>query len=46
VSKAFAAYDARRARKTGPPVGDAHSPMEGYQALPAVSLPSGKRFGG
>jgi ABC-type branched-subunit amino acid transport system permease subunit len=46
VSKAFAAYDARRARRTGPPVGDAPGSMEGYQAVPAVVAPSGKRFGG
>ncbi|HVA03105.1 MAG TPA: ABC transporter permease [Acidimicrobiales bacterium] len=46
VSKAFAAYDARRARKTGPPVGGAHGSMEGYPAVPAVSMPSGKQFGG
>jgi branched-chain amino acid transport system permease protein len=46
VSKAFAAYDARRARKAGPPLGDAMGPMDGYrEALPAVSMP-GKPFGG
>jgi branched-chain amino acid transport system permease protein len=47
VSKAFAVYDARRAGKTGPPFGESHGPMDGYrEALPAVSLPSGKQFGG
>ena len=46
VSKGFAAYDARRARKSGPPVGGTHGSMEGYQAVPAVSMPLGKQFGG
>ena len=46
VSKAFAAYDARRARRPGPPVGDSPGSMEGYQAVPVVVAPVGKRFGG
>ena len=48
VSKLFHAYDERKARKTGKPLGDARGPMDGYrEALPAVSVPSGlgKPFG-
>jgi branched-subunit amino acid ABC-type transport system permease component len=47
VSKAFALYDARRARKSGSPFGETRGPMDGLrEALPAVSMPLGKRFGG
>jgi branched-chain amino acid transport system permease protein len=46
VSKLFAAYDARRAGKTQPPLGETPGPVGGYrESLPAVSLPSGKPFG-
>jgi branched-chain amino acid transport system permease protein len=47
VSKALAIYDERRARKSGPPLGEAHGPLDGFtEALPAVSVPLGKQFGG
>jgi len=47
VSKAFALYDGRRARKSGSPFGETRGPMDGYrEAVPAVSMPLGKRFGG
>ena len=47
VSKLFNAYDQRRARKTGPPVGKTRGAVDGYrEALPAVSMPSGEVFGG
>ena len=46
VGKLFALYDARRAGgKTGY-VGDPHGPVDGFrEALPAVSMPSGKPRG-
>ena len=46
VSKLFNAYDARRARKTGPPAADATGPMDGYrEAFPALGV-TGKPIGG
>jgi ABC-type branched-subunit amino acid transport system permease subunit len=47
VSRLFNAYDARRARNSGQPLGGAPGPMDGLrEALPAVSVPLGKPFGG
>jgi hypothetical protein len=47
VSKLFNAYDQRRARKAGPGLGSAEGAPGGFrEALPAVSVPLGKPFGG
>ncbi len=47
VSKLFNIYDERRARKTGPPLGQPGAPPGALGAgVPAVSVPSGKQFGG
>ncbi len=47
VSKAFAAYDSRRAGKTGPSGGRRPRFDGGIPRGPApVSIPSGKPFGG
>ena len=47
VSKLFARYDARRARKAGPPIGPSGGTFGGYPpAVPAVSLPLGEGFRG
>jgi len=46
VSKLFSAYDARRARKAGPPATGTSGSMEGYrEALPVLGV-TGKPFGG
>ena len=46
VGRLLQAHDERRARKTGPPVGEPRGAMDGLrEALPAVSVPSGKVFG-
>ncbi len=46
VGKLFAAYDERRARKTGSSFGERRGPVDGFrEALPAVSMPSGKPLG-
>jgi branched-subunit amino acid ABC-type transport system permease component len=46
VGKVFSAYDARRAGKTGHTLGGRRGPMDGLrEALPAVSMPTGKQFG-
>jgi ABC-type branched-subunit amino acid transport system permease subunit len=46
VSKLFSVYDARRARKAGPPATGTSGSMEGYRdAVPALGV-TGKPFGG
>jgi branched-chain amino acid transport system permease protein len=46
VSKLFSAYDARRARNSGPPAASAPGSMDGYRdALPALGV-TGKPIGG
>jgi branched-subunit amino acid ABC-type transport system permease component len=47
VSKVFNAYDERRDRKSGPPIGDSGSARGGLAgSVPAVSVPSVKGFRG